>query len=193
MSDPVTFACACEKVQGEVAADTLKSGTRVVCHCDDCRAFQIALGRDDPGAQTGVDLLQIAPANMHFVHGTEHLAAMRLSPRGLVRWYASCCDTPLAATMPGRAIPFAGLLIETLHSTDHVRRVSTHGFLKNADGTTRHKNIGRLVRGLVSRTFAAYTSGTAKMTPFRDPDSGALIVEPEVIGKARKAAIYSSL
>ncbi|MBF9044644.1 hypothetical protein HKCCE4037_14970 [Rhodobacterales bacterium HKCCE4037] len=191
MSTPVEFACDCGKLRGELDAKTLKAATRVVCHCDDCRAFHVAVGRPDPGAADGVDILQLAPAGMRLTQGVEHLAALRLSPKGLVRWYASCCDTPLAATMPNNVVPFAGLLTGRLTSTERLGRVQAHGFLRNARGEVRHQNIGRLVRGMLSRTVAAYVSGRAKQTPFRDPESGDFIVEPMLVDRARRDEIYA--
>jgi len=50
----------------------------------------------------GVALYQTRPDCVHIDDGAEHLACLRLSPKGLLRWYASCCDTPLANTLVDR-------------------------------------------------------------------------------------------
>ena len=83
---------------------------RVVCYCDDCQAFAHQLGRadllDDHG---GTDIIQVAPASLKFVQGQYRIVGLRLTPAGLFRWYASCCNTPLGNTL-SPAIPFVGIV-----------------------------------------------------------------------------------
>lgn len=84
--------------------------TRIVCYCDDCQAFLHHLGRREfMDEQGGSDIVQIAPAALSFQRGTEQIAAVRLSPKGLFRWYATCCKTPLGNTLTP-AVPFIGIL-----------------------------------------------------------------------------------
>ena len=101
----ISLRCHCGTLRGTLAAKTVKSGTHLTCHCRDCRAFQVAVGRDDPGAVDGVRILQIGPAGMEITEGAEHLAALRLSPRGPLRFYAACCGTPIATTPSKLSIP----------------------------------------------------------------------------------------
>jgi hypothetical protein len=83
---------------------------RMVCYCDDCQAYAHRLGRADLlDAQGGTDVVQIAPASLLFEAGEEHIAGLRLSPKGLYRWYATCCNTPLGNTV-GPAFPFVGIV-----------------------------------------------------------------------------------
>jgi len=42
-----------------------------------------------------------------FRHRGEFIAGIRLTPKGVFRWHASCCKMPLGNTL-GRAIPFVG-------------------------------------------------------------------------------------
>jgi len=87
---------------------------RVICDCDDCQAFLHQLDRADLlDAQGGSDIIQIAPASLSFVAGRERIVGLRLSPRGLYRWYASCCRMPLG-NMLGPAIPLVGVLAQAL-------------------------------------------------------------------------------
>jgi len=89
---------------------------RVVCYCDDCQAFLHYLGRsdllDDHG---GTDIVQVAPASLTFDSGAERIAGLRLTPKGLYRWYASCCKTPLGNTL-GPAVPFVGIVAQAFES-----------------------------------------------------------------------------
>jgi len=57
----------------------------------------------------GTEVFQVAPSQITLTDGQEHLRAVRLSPRGLMRWYAGCCSTPVANTL-GPKWAFAGIL-----------------------------------------------------------------------------------
>lgn len=85
---------------------------RVVCYCSDCQAFLHHLGRTDLlDAHGGTDIVQVAPSSLTFHRGAEHIVGLRLSPKGLYRWYASCCKTPLGNTV-SPAIPFVGIVAQ---------------------------------------------------------------------------------
>jgi len=61
-------------------------------------------------AQGGTDVVQTRPANLTFTHGQDTLACMRLTPKGLLRWYAACCNTPIGNTVANYRMPFVGLV-----------------------------------------------------------------------------------
>jgi len=57
---------------------------RAVCYCDDCQAFLHHLGRADLlDAHGGIDIVQVAPARLSFVHGQERIVGLRLTSGGL--------------------------------------------------------------------------------------------------------------
>ena len=116
MSKNVTLHCACRQVCGLAIDTSPDTVNRVVCYCDDCQAFLHCLLRADLlDAHGGTDIIQIAPASLSFVQGKEHIVGLRLTPRGLYRWYASCCRTPLGNTL-GPAIPFVGIVAQAFES-----------------------------------------------------------------------------
>src|SRR5688572_9041650 len=101
--------CRCGAVRGEM--DAHRAYARATCYCKDCRAFARFLGQ--PGvldASGGTDLVAAAPAAVRFTAGSGHVACMSLSPKGLLRWYASCCRTPLGNTPRDPKVPYAGLV-----------------------------------------------------------------------------------
>lgn len=51
--------------------------------------------------------MQLAPSMLSFDRGTERIAGIRLTDKGLYRWFATCCQTPLGNTAPG--VPFVGM------------------------------------------------------------------------------------
>ena len=105
--------CRCGLLTGEV--DLAGAYARATCHCRDCRAFARFLGCEDVlDAQGGSDVVALAPDHVRFEGGRSHLACMSLGPRGLLRWYADCCRTPLANTGRDPAQFYLGLLTACL-------------------------------------------------------------------------------
>ena len=64
----------------------------------------------------GSDIVQIAPASLSFQRGVEQIAGVRLSPKGMYRWYTKCCKTPLGNTMSA-SIPFVGVVASVFDPT----------------------------------------------------------------------------
>ena len=82
------------------------------CYCRDCQAFAHALG--NPGAILdklgGTDIVATLQQYVTFTKGTEALACLSLSERGLLRWYANCCNTPIANTARNPKLSYVGLV-----------------------------------------------------------------------------------
>jgi hypothetical protein len=116
MSKSATLQCSCGEVRGLVANVAPRTVNRVVCYCADCQAFLHHLGRTDLFVpQAGTDIVQVAPATLSFLQGRQNIVGLRLSPKGLYRWYARCCRMPLGNTV-SPAIPFVGLVAQAFAS-----------------------------------------------------------------------------
>ena len=112
----VELSCRCTEVRGLVANASPATVNRVVCYCNDCQAFAHRLGRADLlDVHGGSDIVQVAPAALSFTQGRDRIAGLRLSPKGLYRWYARCCHTPLGNTV-GPAIPFVGIVTQAFET-----------------------------------------------------------------------------
>lgn len=112
MSTEVPLECACGSVQGTAIDVSPRRDTRVVCMCDDCQIYAHWLGSaervlDEYG---GTDIFQLAPAQLRITTGVEHIACVRLTDKGPMRWYAECCRTPIANTLASPRFPFAGVV-----------------------------------------------------------------------------------
>ncbi|MEM9089357.1 MAG: DUF6151 family protein [Cyanobacteria bacterium P01_F01_bin.53] len=112
----IPLQCGCGKVKGIAHDISPRTGTRVVCYCDDCQAFARFLDGETTVLDEygGTDIFQIAPAQVEITAGAEYLSSMRLSPKGLIRWYSQCCKTSIGNTISG-AIPFVGLVNSFIH------------------------------------------------------------------------------
>jgi hypothetical protein len=106
---PVPLRCRCGKAQGCVESIS-KFNMHVVCYCNDCRAFIRAIGRaeilDEFG---GSELFVTTPSQLRLTAGFENLRCLRLSERGMLRWYWGCCNTPLANTLTTTGAPFVSI------------------------------------------------------------------------------------
>jgi hypothetical protein len=112
----VDISCRCGTVRGGVSEASSRTVNRVICYCDDCQAFAHYLGRPellDPHG--GSDIVQLAPASLSIHDGQERIVGVRLTSKGLFRWYANCCHTPVGNTV-SPAIPFVGVMTEAFET-----------------------------------------------------------------------------
>ncbi|HEU4405445.1 MAG TPA: DUF6151 family protein [Polyangiaceae bacterium] len=122
MSEDVALGCRCGQIRGRLRGASPRAVNRAVCYCDDCQAFLHHLGRADLlDEHGGTDVVQVAPAAVTFDEGVSHIVGLRLSPRGLYRWYADCCKTPLGNTLRPK-VPFIGIGTELFRGAPDARR-----------------------------------------------------------------------
>lgn len=179
--------CRCGTLQGYV--DRPETATRGICYCRDCQAFARYLGRegevlDDRG---GTEILQMLPKHVHFTAGLDELACVRLTGRGLLRWYARCCRTPVGNTPPVYRISYVGLVRDCLsgdgRSLDEtvgpVRlRVHTNSAIGQPKPTST--GVAAAVMRFMGRLARAWLDGSFRQTPFFDT-GGAPVARPEVL------------
>jgi hypothetical protein len=158
MSREAELYCRCREVRGRVKNASAQNVNRVVCYCDDCQAFLQHIGRTDLlDEHGGTDIVQVAPASLSFDRGAERIVALRLSPKGLYRWYASCCKTPLGNTLTP-SIPFVGIAAQVFNepgsTADEVFGRPTGAFLGRFAIGTAPEGSTKLNLGLIARTAA---------------------------------------
>jgi hypothetical protein len=68
------------------------------------------LGFTDPAGDT--DIVQMPPGRVKPTAGTEAVRSLRLSDKGVVRWYTDCCWTPIGNTAASPRFP----VIAVIHS-----------------------------------------------------------------------------
>lgn len=105
MSTCLKIACDCKKVTGQLANVSPHTVSRAVCYCAFCRAFHDYLGGTQSRLTTGgVDVFNISPKNVSLDTGSEQLSCVQLSKKGAIRYFSSCCHTPLFTTTPNPKI-----------------------------------------------------------------------------------------
>jgi hypothetical protein len=198
MLTDVQLRCDCGKVRG-VAADVAPStGNRMVCYCDDCQAFAHFIERRDLlDAWGGSDIFQMAPGRLRISDGVDQMRCMRLGPKGMFRWYAGCCRTPIANTIA--ALPFAGLhpaFIDRDVDRDVVLgRPRAYAMARFAIGTPSHAD-GKTPVGVILRVLWLMVGwiarGKAKPSPFFDANKRP-IAEPKVLSEDERARLPRGL
>lgn len=159
MPHDLPIRCECGKLRGVLRGVDESRGNRLVCYCDDCQSFAHFLCRGDQvlDSHGGTDLFQTAPSRIELTEGASQLACMNLKEGGLMRWYASCCDTPIANTMRTHQVPFAGIIDMCI---DHA-----------ADGRSRDDTLGP-IRG---RSLTEFAKGDLKEAGATGGRSGAML------------------
>jgi len=180
--------CRCGTLQGTLAEAAWSN--RVICYCDDCQAFPAALGCADTvlDARGGTDIVQTGPRFVAFTQGRDQLACLRLTPKGPLRWYAKCCNTPIGNTPANPKFAFVGLLHSCLGSPAELDRVfgppRMEVFTKFALGEPKPKQRLPVLGGLafVGHLLGARLRGSYRMTPFFD-HHGEPVAQPRSPGE----------
>lgn len=194
MTQPIR--CSCGKFKGTLARTHKEN--RGICYCADCQAFACYLHRagqilDRSG---GTDIIQTTPKHVSFTDGIEHLACMRLTPNGLLRWYASCCNTPIGNTLANYKLSFVGLVHNCLESApvsldEAFGPIRMQLKTRSAQGEPKPKAFGlpaAMVR-IASMLLKARLDGSYKRTPFFIPGSNTPLVTPKVLSPQERQEV----
>lgn len=187
--------CSCGTLRGVVRGISRRNGKRAICHCDDCQKYAHFLQRADDilDAHGGTEVLQTSPACLQFISGTERLACVRLTPKGILRWYAGCCRTPIGNTPAARTLPYLGIVHSCLDRTE------ARPILDSLLGPARLRVFARHAKGdrsaleahdripvgallpVMRRVLTWRLRGDHARSPFFDAKSGQPNAEPHVL------------
>ena len=150
-------------------------------------------------AAGGTDIFQLPPGRVRLTAGAEALRCVRLSDRGVLRWYADCCRTPIANTA-GPRFPIIGMILSFAD--------------QGADGRSRDEVLGAPLCRIFERSavgplppdappppslrvFARrglkmlgwWLQGLARPSPFYDDRTNAPRSVPRVLAPSERAAL----
>ena len=197
MSHPLQ--CRCGTLKGFV--ENPKSGNRVICYCKACQAFAHYLGRaqDVLDERGGSDVIQMLPKNIAFTQGIQVLACMRLTDKGLLRWYASCCNTPIGNTLATPKMSFIGLLHSCVEFADWPLENAfgaVRGWVntKSAKGNPKPRQVvGPTIGWFITQVSRARFNGDYKDTPFFRVETGTPVVSPRVLSREEHASVMNAV
>ena len=196
MPDTIPIQCKCGQVRGLLAPT--KPTNRCVCYCADCQAFARHLqAHDAMDARGGTEVIHVPPSSLQFTHGTENLACLRLTSKGMLRWYAACCNTPIGNTVPNPGMSFVGLVANSCLPGDSQSRDAAFGpvtmvvGVESAIGDDDKPRAAGLVSGMAkAMTIIAKErlSGRYRRSPFFNAKTGLPIATPKVLTADELAA-----
>lgn len=201
LPEDVPLRCRCGHTRGVAIDVSPSSGFRFVCYCRDCQAFARFLRRPDVLDHAGgTDIFQMPPARVKLTAGMDAVRSLRLSDKGVLRWYTACCMTPIANTAASPRVPLIGVI---------------HGFMDHqANGRCRDVVLGPLLCRLHERSAVGplpplapappsfglfvrraskmldwWVRGLARPSPFFDDSTNLPRSAPRVLTESERAAL----
>jgi hypothetical protein len=189
----VLLKCDCGAVQGLAKDVALASGNNTfVCYCRDCQSYGHFLKRAKEvlDINGGTEIVPVVPAKIEITQGFEKIKCLRLSPKGMFRWYAGCCNTPIANIPGNPKTPYAGVVhnilkfespmtCEKLLGTVFGRVQGKSAIGKPPEGTSDVTSL-RVIIKVLRFLVPAYLKGQAQPNPFFD-SKFAPKVSPQII------------
>ncbi len=182
------ISCQCGKLKGYVVCN--KQENRGICYCTDCQAFAKYLRQESAvlNNAAGTEIVQTLAEFVHFTEGKEALACIKLTEKGLLRWYSDCCKTPIANTPDNFNVAFVGLVHNCLENhgqpiEQSFGKVKMAAFTESATGDPKPKSYGvplAMIK-IMAKLLKARISGSYKRTPFFDSQTGKPVIAPKVL------------
>lgn len=192
----IQLHCQCGAIQGDV--DSGHAYGRAVCYCKDCQAYARFLGARDEvlNAHGGTEILAVHPRAVRLTAGLENLACMSLSDKGILRWYASCCRSPIGNTPRNATISYLGLVRTCVPDLDDKSvgplriALNTSSATGNVKATPFATFFGviRILRNIIG----ARLTGKYRQNPFFEAGSGAPVKTPRVLAAAERQSLYDA-
>ncbi len=174
----MNIQCECGKFRADLLNYPKNTLGRIKCYCHDCQAFLNHINRADLlDENAGSELIPMYPADIKITSGKELMSCLRLSSKGMFRFYTSCCNTPIGNTDPVR--PWVGV---------HQRMftVKDANVLEKTLGPLKIRFLGKEAKG----TPPAGTpekfdfAGLIKVIPF--------LIKGNIFGKAKPSPFFEN-
>ena len=193
------FSCACGAVTGTIAAATPAEGDFVYCHCTDCQSVPKYLGAEDRILERagGTALYQSRCARLSIATGKDRLAGLHMTDKPTLRWYATCCNTPMFNTYANGKLPYVTTLLANCEADGRAALGEPigHLFLQDAPGDTeglRPLSMNALLRRFFKRMVKDIFSGDRRRNPLFDPNTLEPIAKPRRLTPAERARLGGS-
>ena len=175
------LSCTCGELRAIVRDASPATVNHAVCYCKSCAAYLHELGRGDMlDERGGTHAFSPSPRDFEITHGLEHLALLRMTPKGALRWYAGCCNTPLTNTLPNPKLPFLAIPVAIIDTgelegpvEDYVGpvRARVNGAFSGGEKSEQRAGVGALLSmvGHIAPLFFKWKlRGDHKHMPFFD-------------------------
>ncbi len=193
-AEKIEISCRCKAVRGQLDPKAVTDGIHIACYCKDCRAYARLKGEEnalEPGG--GVGMLQTTIDRLEISHGTDQLACQQFGEKTPLRWYAKCCDAPIALSMPNPGVAHLSVPTTAVEDETLLGPVRSRVNLGSATApVSESSDIGLpgLVLRMMVRLIKARLRGAAKKSALYDPNTRDSIVAPTRISDEAKATAY---
>lgn len=189
----ITLTCDCGQVQLSLAPRPGPSqGNRLICHCKSCQAYPRLLGHPEVlDAGRGIDITQVSADRVALVAGAERIGALRVTPKGVFRWYATCCNSPLCTTLPDPRWGLIGLVSHQITEPERLgpvkARVQIPKGMRLPEGLapTQGRPFAGMARAIAS-VFAWRLAGRGRNHPLYP--GGQPLAEPRLVPRDKVEA-----
>lgn len=199
MAESIPIKCRCGTVRGALSQP--KKSRRLICYCRDCQAYAHALGAAEAvlDAAGGTSIVATLQERVSIAQGHEQVACLSLTDRGIYRWYAACCRTPLANTIRRPQMSYVGLVHSCLAPED--ASVGEHWpkfFTVNtasAKGSVQSPGSGALLGtiAIARMVIGARLRGSWRRSPFFAGGTSRPISPPHVLSSEELARARSAV
>ena len=191
--------CQCGALAGHVSH--IDTALRGVCYCRDCRAYSHHLGKQAEVHDSfgGAEFVATQAKHVSLTEGTQHLACLSLSGKGLLRWYAKCCNTPIANTTRNWKLSYVGIVHSCLKADAASferafprlqMRVNTGGARQAPPGMALQTMTA--LAGFMPRVMASGLNGSYRQTPFFSGPEGVPVASVTVLSEAERVRAYAA-
>ena len=193
--------CRCGRVRGVANEVSLSSGFRFICYCKDCQAFARFLERPDVvDPAGGTDIFQMPQGRVKLTAGTDAVRCLRLSDKGVLRWFTDCCRTPIGNTATSPRFPILALVhCFMVHEAAGPCRNEVLGpplcriYERSAVGALPPNapappSLGVFARR-ASKIFGWWVLGLGRPSPLFDDRTNAPLAVPRVLTRCERAAL----
>lgn len=194
--------CRCGHVHGVANNVAPSTGFRFVCYCKDCQAFARFLGRSDVlDAAGGTDIFQMPAARVKLIGGSDAMRCLSFSGT-VLRWYAECCQTPIANAAAG--FPIVALIHSFMsdgiddRSRDEVLspprcRIYEHSAAGPLPPNAPPPMSLRVFFYRTSKVLGWWIRGLGRPNPFFDEHTKAPLSGPRVFTPSERAVLHNTL
>ena len=189
------LSCTCGEFAAVLHDVGPKEGTRLVCYCDDCRDFLRVIDRaellDEYG---GNPVYQTRVAKLEIIGGADKLATLHMTDKPTMRWYTTCCRTPLFNTASKAKPAFLSVNIAAVDSktADDILGPSQGRFAsKFAERNLpagQDRSVLWLALRAIPRVLRDTWSKAWKQFPLFDPVSREPLAAPRKVTREERAA-----
>lgn len=192
---------ACDEEATRLPSPT--RGLRFVCYCKDCQALARFLQRPDVlDSAGGTDIFQMPGGRVKLTVGADAVRCLRLSDKGVLRWYTDCCRTPIGNTAARTRFPMTAVVHSFMvHGADgrsgdrvlgpplcRIHERSAVGPLP--PNAPRPPSPGIFVRR-APKLVGWWMRGLGRPSPLFDERTSAPLVVPRVLTRSERAALFA--